>query len=373
MTRRSLTAVVVLGGVLWLASGARTSVAQTLPAPGSAPAASGPGTVSPKELVSPPTTPNKPIASDWQRTLGQIWTLDKARPAVVTARSAASHLGVVFSTDEVTYTPKNATAKQSIGWVLEYKGSDSDVESQLVRPLVNAVMEAWNLSDREIDIHVTKKSGPIPQPGGEQIQISMPASYCGGFGWCCGRTRICSYWCPQPVCPVPCNELVSDSRPTPILAYSLSAPLHTFALVRKERVPPAYEPVPTGISADQLYASGRRLYFEDNLKSARDHLAAAAQQEPRDARVWYFKALAERGLGDLDAAGKSAENGAALELVGLTGRVSIPAVLERVQGLERTFLEDFVSGPKALTVAAATEIVSRLKPGDRSVATNVAR
>ena len=56
-------------------------------------------------------------------------------------------------------------------------------------------------------------------------------------------------------------------------------------------------------------------FWENNFKSARDHLAAAIKQSPRDARLWYYKALSEKALGDEAAARHSAENGAALEIL----------------------------------------------------------
>lgn len=129
----------------------------------------------------------------------------------------------------------------------------------------------------------------------------------------------------------------------------------------------AYRPVPESATPEKLYADALWLFWENNFKSARDHLAAAIKQSPRDARLWYYKALSEKALGDATAARQSAENGAALEILGMTDKHSILAALERVQGKERTFLSELVSGPKALSVRAANELVANLKAGDTTL------
>lgn len=129
----------------------------------------------------------------------------------------------------------------------------------------------------------------------------------------------------------------------------------------------AYRPVPESATAEKLYADALWLFWENNFKSARDHLAAAIKQNPRDARLWYYMALSEKALGDEAAARQSAENGAALEILNVTDKHSILAALERVQGKERMFLSDLVSGPKALSLRSASEIVANLKSIDTTL------
>jgi hypothetical protein len=129
----------------------------------------------------------------------------------------------------------------------------------------------------------------------------------------------------------------------------------------------AYRPVPESATAEKLYADALWLFWENNFKSSRDHLAAAIKQSPRDARMWYYKALSEKAIGDDAAARQSAENGAALEIMGMTDKHSILAALERVQGKDRKFLNDLVSGPKALSVRSASEIVANLKAGETTL------
>jgi hypothetical protein len=131
----------------------------------------------------------------------------------------------------------------------------------------------------------------------------------------------------------------------------------------------AYRPVPAGASAERLHADAQWLFWEDNFESARDHLAAAVKLSPSDARLWYLKALAERSLGDEIAARKSAENGAALEILGASDKRTILVALERIQGPDRKFLTDFVSGSKAISVRTANEIVAQLQAADRTTLT----
>ena len=70
-----------------------------------------------------------------------------------------------------------------------------------------------------------------------------------------------------------------------------------------------YRPVPASASSDKLYADALWLFWDNNFESARDHLAAAIKQSPRDARLWYYKALSERALGNEQTARRSAEKG----------------------------------------------------------------
>jgi len=129
----------------------------------------------------------------------------------------------------------------------------------------------------------------------------------------------------------------------------------------------AYRPVPESATAEKLYADALWLFWENNFKSARDHLVAAIKQSPRDARLWYYMALSQKALGEEAAARQSAENGAALEIVGMTDKHSILAALERIQGKDRNFLSELVSGPKALSLRSASEIVANLKAGDTTL------
>ena len=122
-----------------------------------------------------------------------------------------------------------------------------------------------------------------------------------------------------------------------------------------------YRAVAASASVESLYADALWLFFDDNFTSVRDHLAAAIKQSPRDARLWYYKALAERATGDDVAARQSAEKGAALEITGVTDRRTVVTALERIQGTDRAFLSDLVSGPNALSVTTANEIVAALK------------
>lgn len=122
--------------------------------------------------------------------------------------------------------------------------------------------------------------------------------------------------------------------------------------------------MPTNATAEKLYSDSLWLFYESNFKSARDHLTAAIKQTPRDSRLWYYLALSQRALGDETAARRSAEKGAALEITGATDHRSVLTALERIQGKDRAFISDLVSGPKALSFSTASEIVAELKAAD---------
>src|SRR5207244_446428 len=84
-------------------------------------------------------------------------------------------------------------------------------------------------------------------------------------------------------------------------------------------------------------------------------LSPAAEREANDARIWYIKALAERQLGDHEAARDSARRAAAVELLNGAQRAEIAAALERVQGEGRQFLRQ---GRSDLTVEKARQIAT---------------
>src|SRR5262249_5951074 len=62
-----------------------------------------------------------------------------------------------------------------------------------------------------------------------------------------------------------------------------------------------------------LYRQARTSYWHGDSEAARELLTRAIELDAQDARFWYFRALAERALGDQRAARASAERGAALE------------------------------------------------------------
>ena len=88
--------------------------------------------------------------------------------------------------------------------------------------------------------------------------------------------------------------------------------------------------------SDLLLWQGIRAYFDRNYVDAWKTLEAVNRLAPRDARAWYFRALAERALGDVSAAEQSRQQGRKAEGAGMS--VELARALERVQGEPRRWL-----------------------------------
>jgi len=83
-------------------------------------------------------------------------------------------------------------------------------------------------------------------------------------------------------------------------------------------------------------------------------LIRATELNPQDARYWYFRALAERALGEMEMARDSARRAAALKVLHRPDETEIGLALERVQGAERRFLNEAIG--ELLTPEIASQI-----------------
>lgn len=137
-----------------------------------------------------------------------------------------------------------------------------------------------------------------------------------------------------------------------------------------EAKPAVARPAPQAITADRtaasLYTEARSLYWRGEAEEAGRLLSAAVQREPRDATLWYYKALAERAEGRAKEAAESARRGAALELLNPTAAPLLGLALERVQGDDRKFLRVAMDG---LTIEKAEQIAAQPVKATGSVAT----
>src|SRR5262249_54805160 len=90
--------------------------------------------------------------------------------------------------------------------------------------------------------------------------------------------------------------------------------------------------------AEDFYRKGYALYWDGRVGEALAQFRAAVTLLDEDARFWAYKALAEKALGDLDAAQASARKAAQHQQKGFPGGDAFGLALERVQGPDRRFL-----------------------------------
>ena len=91
--------------------------------------------------------------------------------------------------------------------------------------------------------------------------------------------------------------------------------------------------------AEQLYSSGIHAFNSQRYAEAInsfDQLEAKGSQDPR---AFFFRGLAQTRLGDTTAANADYETAAKLELTVAGRSFSVPKALERIQGRERTTIE----------------------------------
>jgi tetratricopeptide (TPR) repeat protein len=89
---------------------------------------------------------------------------------------------------------------------------------------------------------------------------------------------------------------------------------------------------------EDLFWRGYRLYWQRRYADALDFLDAAVELRGNDARFWYYKALAERALGEAGEAAASVRRANALREQNSPPLDLIGVALERVQGPDRRFL-----------------------------------
>jgi hypothetical protein len=208
---------------------------------------------------------------------------------------------------------------------------------------------------------------PLPQPGTPPAPSTPPST--GGGGSAASTTQAVTIWY-YPCWSYSCGYYpVVVAAPAPVIAVAstsstarVSPPTDGMArermLTRSRKM----------TDPDLLYRQARTFYWQRDSEAALELLTRAIELNAQDARFWYFRALAERGLGDQTAARASAERGAALELLHKPNTAIVGLALERVQGAERWFLCHAVDGP--LTAERAAEIVRAPLPRKRTLASS---
>jgi len=157
-----------------------------------------------------------------------------------------------------------------------------------------------------------------------------------------------------------CGSAIFAATPSSGLVASATAATTVAWTARKA-------PDLTGVTDPQdLFGMAFDAFWERDLSTAQTALNRAIDREPLDSRVWYFKALTERALGNDPAANDAASRAAALEFLE-PSRTAAWTYLDRVQGESRRFLR-----------AAAAEIANEdsarkiayapVKPTARAVA-----
>ncbi|QGJ72036.1 Hypothetical protein PBC10988_37510 [Planctomycetales bacterium 10988] len=93
-------------------------------------------------------------------------------------------------------------------------------------------------------------------------------------------------------------------------------------------------------SAMVHYGRGCHAFWSGDFSAAFECFETAVKYYPEDARIWYFKGLAEAGLGENDSATQSFGRALQLEVAGKPARKSIDQAISRVQGRLRVQLEE---------------------------------
>ena len=84
-------------------------------------------------------------------------------------------------------------------------------------------------------------------------------------------------------------------------------------------------------------SDGMQLFFNGDFRNAQQQLSSLLQQGQHDARIYYFRGLTHKRLGNLEAAVADFKRGAQIESSG--ANAGIGEALQRVQGSDRLLLE----------------------------------
>jgi hypothetical protein len=237
---------------------------------------------------------------------------------------------VLLDADQITYEAANGEPTRLV-WAYQPTQELDAVRRQAVeRILMGVLREVFGnymgglLSDadaaRVLNSRVTRitAAAPQPPPRMERLPEPVPVSviYCYPYGCCYGPVPVVMYSSPA-----------AAGRPQPVV---------------RRTTPPE---VPRNLDGPSLYVRAVRYYWQDDPEAALTFLNRAIELSPKDARFWYFKALAERQLGRTEAARTSARRGAGLQLARRTSLEAIGLALERVQGADRQFLREASDAP----------------------------
>lgn len=174
---------------------------------------------------------------------------------------------------------------------------------------------------------------------------------------CCGSCWIVE-WHPYPASPGAAAMMVGESKPIaverapmflpgtvppefgPVIGADAPSPARTIAARSWELRAPRDDELVDDYPKDALvcYQRGRAAYLRRDYGEARAYLTHAVQLNHRDARMWYFKALAELAMQRRDLANGSAQRGKDLEARGLPAGEPIRLSLQGVPEAAREFL-----------------------------------
>ena len=185
------------------------------------------------------------------------------------------------------------------------------------------------------------------------VMVVQPSSMiyydCASHCWLPGPASVVYY--PAGPTPAPRREL---PRP-PDFVPPTPAPVPPAGLPRPELPrPPLEKPLPPQAKevdsegAARVFWVGYRSYWQGDYDQALAGFDSAVRLDDEDARFWYYKALAERALGEMEKAEASAKRGRELHAARRPKADLVGAALERVQGQERRFL----NAPEVLVSAA---------------------
>jgi tetratricopeptide (TPR) repeat protein len=89
-----------------------------------------------------------------------------------------------------------------------------------------------------------------------------------------------------------------------------------------------------------LYGSGYHCFWQRNYAEALEYFNRAIQNDPEDARYWYYKGFSEQAMGDESSAAESLARAVQLHSEGKPGAGVVGKALERIQGYRRQMVEE---------------------------------
>ena len=166
---------------------------------------------------------------------------------------------------------------------------------------VKATVRIWSYCYPSVAIAAPYYYDPYPYPVSTCRRVyRVRYTTCGCGGWWPAYAWAGYYW---PACYWPTYYIWPVYWPTAPSTYYPSWFTTEDAPVMPKRTPQEVGPERTAAS---LYSEALSFFWDRDAATAAKLLSAAVERESRDARLWYFKALAERAAGKANEAAESA-------------------------------------------------------------------
>lgn len=304
---------------------------------------------------------------------------------------------VALSTSELSYARGQAATVGSLAWSLHgksgYQSTDRSMVIQNLRSILDTAIGQHLLEEADYqsfkpaidsaDIQIIVETPPSPSP--QQKPQLLPGLVLEGGRQAAGPIQKCRPWTvvecspwnmvpiPQQCIPKYSHEIVSD--PPDVHEEPVALATRILAVIERQSASPSQNAF-VSVSTDStntrrprdrelgslFFGEAYHAFWQGDYAAALRLLETALQADDQDARVWYYKGLAELRIGQNEASYQSLAVAIRLHRANTVESSSVNKSLERVQGSLRMELE--AARVRAVTVqpTRSVAVAARSQP-----------